>query len=78
MENEQPTISDAVSMVKHYGGITSLAHPKNYAVPTEILLKSLKRSGVDACILRFTAFQFRPLTAMFTDMNYSLRLGYRD
>ena len=48
MENEQPTISDAVSMVKQCGGITSLAHPKNYAVPTEILLKSLKESGVDA------------------------------
>ena len=48
VENEQPTISDAVSMVKNYGGITSLAHPKNYAVPTEILLKSLKKSGVDA------------------------------
>ena len=28
VENEQPTISDAVSMVKNYGGITSLAHPK--------------------------------------------------
>lgn len=48
VENEQPAISDAVRMVKKYGGITSLAHPKNYGVPTDILLNSLNKSGVDA------------------------------
>lgn len=48
VENEQPTIQDAVNMVKNFGGITSLAHPVNYGVETERLLPYLSSVKVDA------------------------------
>lgn len=48
VENEQPSIQDAVTMVKKFGGITSLAHPVNYGVETEKLLPYLKNVQVDA------------------------------
>jgi predicted metal-dependent phosphoesterase TrpH len=44
----KPSIAEAVKAVKAAGGITSLAHPLYYGVPTPELLTCLASLGVDA------------------------------
>lgn len=46
--HSKPSISEAVEAVKAAGGLTSLAHPFYYGVPTEPLLEKLNALGVDA------------------------------
>ena len=43
-----PTLSETVAQVKAAGGITSLAHPRYYGVPSSELMDLLKTAGVDA------------------------------
>ena len=44
----KPTVEEAVRVVQAAGGVTSLAHPLYYGVPTEALIENLASSGVDA------------------------------
>ena len=44
----KPTVEEAVQVVQAAGGVTSLAHPLYYGVPTESLIEHLALSGVDA------------------------------
>ena len=44
----KPSISDAVQMVKQCGGVTSLAHPLYYGIPSEELAKFCKTVGIDS------------------------------
>ena len=44
----KPTISEAVQAVHDAGGLTSLAHPLYYGVPTEVLLDALVEHQVDS------------------------------
>ena len=44
----KPTVEEAVRVVQAAGGVTSLAHPLYYGVPTETLIEHLASSGVDA------------------------------
>ena len=43
-----PTLSETVDRVKAAGGITSLAHPRYYGVPSLKLMEILKATGVEA------------------------------
>ena len=44
----KPSISEAVAMVKQCGGVTSLAHPLYYGVPSKELAEYCKSIGVDS------------------------------
>ena len=44
----KPTVEEAVRVVHAAGGVTSLAHPLYYGVPTEALIERLAHLGVDA------------------------------
>ena len=44
----KPTVEEAVRVVRAAGGVTSLAHPLYYGVPTESLIEHLALIGVDA------------------------------
>ena len=44
----KPTVEEAVRAVKNAGGLTSLAHPLYYGVPSRELLETLRALGVDA------------------------------
>jgi predicted metal-dependent phosphoesterase TrpH len=44
----KPTVAEAVKAVKGAGGITALAHPLYYGVPTPALMSCLAGLGVDA------------------------------
>ena len=46
-ERPLPSIKEAVEIVHQNGGITSLAHPKYYGIPSEILIPRLLKLGVD-------------------------------
>ena len=44
----KPTISEAVKMVKKSGGITSLAHPLYYGIPSDKLAEYCRDVGIDS------------------------------
>ena len=48
MPHTKPTVEEAVRVVHAAGGVTSLAHPLYYGVPTEALIERLAHLGVDA------------------------------
>ena len=45
--HSKPSVLETVRAVKAAGGITSLAHPLYYGVPTNALIKTLRDLGVD-------------------------------
>ena len=44
----KPTISEAVKMVKQCGGVTSLAHPLYYGIPSSELAEYCRNVGIDS------------------------------
>jgi predicted metal-dependent phosphoesterase TrpH len=46
--HSKPSVEEAVRVVQAAGGVTSLAHPLYYGVPTEVLIEHLASCGVDA------------------------------
>ena len=48
VQHQKPTVQDAVAAVKSAGGMTSLAHPRYYGVPTKTLASALVDLGVDS------------------------------
>ena len=75
-ERPLPTIAEAVEMVHSSGGITSLAHPGYYGIPSDELVQRLVSLGVD-CIeavhgshpdsLRFELMQYALPTSVGGD-----------